>query len=154
MELQQLPLLYRHRRHVLCVHLADTFAGNCLCALQCLSGSNNDKHVVCVWVAIRNLVLLLICTDLPVNNHKPLCHLQATTLQSHLSRSQPSILPEGEETSDVLLWCIKTQEARYFADCKARAQGIPPIKSKDQKNPPPLNEETFSNTIFCSVLIR
>lgn len=109
--------------------------------VQGLGNQMWERHRVNWWFvfflavcnAIRNLVFLLVCPDLPVNNHKQLCHLQAATLQSHLPRSQPSLLSEGEETSEVLLWGIKTQEDKYIADFKARAQGVAQ-KKENKKN--------------------
>lgn len=79
-----------------------------------------------VWGAIWNLALLPVCPNLPANDHESLWDLQAATLQSHLPRSQQSLLPDDEETWEVLLWGIETQEERNSAHFKAKAWGVCP----------------------------
>ncbi|KAH1168800.1 hypothetical protein KIL84_013390, partial [Mauremys mutica] len=55
-------------------------------------------------ITIAYLAFLLVCTHLFVTNHKHLRHLQVTCRQSHLPRSQPSVLPHNEEAVPGLRW--------------------------------------------------
>lgn len=99
------------------------------------------------WAAAVHLALLLLHAPFFADKFRQPSHLQNPTLQSHLPRSQPDLLPENEEKS------VREQERR--TETKG-AETLQWLKNKHRRHPPVHPEKPprslISNVHDCMIL--
>ncbi|KAM8985500.1 urea transporter 2-like isoform 2-T7 [Ara ararauna] len=106
------------------------------CALACiaiggmfyaLTWQTHLLSLACGWSATLHVAFLLLRTPLFADKLRQPSRLQNPPLQSHLSRSQPDLLPENEEKS------LREQERRAE---KKGAETPQQLKNKHRRDPP------------------